>query len=148
MKLKIHSVVDLITNSSTIIFTYSEGSIPALKELVNDMLLVFERAETFDDIFYIDLFLEEDYQYNEYVCENYPEINLDEIDLDELKKKILTRVEIKPQWMIDAENSEHWSGYNLATVIEIIPKDKRYADLANSLLKYLYSTSHEAFRDG
>jgi hypothetical protein len=30
MKLKIHSVVDLITNSSTVIFTYSEGSLPTL----------------------------------------------------------------------------------------------------------------------
>lgn len=45
MKLKIHSGVDLITNSSTVIFTYSEGSLSALKDLVDEMLKTFGKTE-------------------------------------------------------------------------------------------------------
>ena len=59
IKIKVHSSVDLITNSSTTIFTFSEGSVDAVKELVNEMLKVFnEPYKKFDDIFYAGVFAE------------------------------------------------------------------------------------------
>lgn len=146
MKLKIHSGVDLITNSSTVIFTYSDGSLSALKELVNEMLKSFGKTETFDDIFYADVFLEGDEYYIE-AWENSEEVNSTEtVDyqyMDRLKHQILIRDAIKPDWMLAAEDGENYDGYRNDSILEIIPKDEKYKELANLLLRYLYSTEHE-----
>lgn len=152
MKLKIHSVVDLITNSSTVIFTYSEGSLPALKELVNEMLKTFGRTEKFDDVFYADVFLEDDYHYIEYYeasdeVESYE--NVDYNYIQKMKQHILTGEIAKPKWMLDAEDGEDsYSYYRYPTTLEIVPKEEKYKELADLLLRYLYSTDHEATRDG
>lgn len=151
MKLKIHSIVDLITNSSTVIFTYSEGSLPALKELVNEMLKTFGKTETFDDVFYAEVFLEEDYDYIEFY-ENLEKVEsyepIDAAYIGKMKHHILTGEIPKPQWMLDAEGAEdNYNYYRHDTVLEIVPKDEKYKELAKLLLKYLYSTDHEATRD-
>lgn len=150
MKLKIHSGVDLITNSSTIIFTYSEGSLSALKDLVDEMLKTFGKIEKFDDVFAADVFLDDIEQYVEYLQNKYPD--LDDIDSDyieQLKQRILIGQEEKPQWMFEVENCNYnWQEYRRSTCLEIIPKDEKYKQLASLLLTYLYSTDHEATRDG
>lgn len=52
LKFKIHSVVDVITNSSTIIYTYQDDSIQPAKELIDEMLRLFGVTDkTADDIF-------------------------------------------------------------------------------------------------
>lgn len=152
-KIKLHSSVDLITNSSTVIFTYQDGSLAPLKELVNEMLKTFDRTETFDDIFYAEVFLDDDYKYydsdeEEDPCPFASADNPDE-QLKELKLQILKGEIEKPKWMLDVENSE--SGYNYYlpdTCLEILPKDEKYSALANRLLSYLNSPNHEATRDG
>jgi hypothetical protein len=148
MKLKIHSVVDLITNSSTVIFTYSEGSLPALEELVNEMLKTFGRTEKFNDVFYAEVFLEEQYKYMDYILQH--NIETDIIDSDGIEKLIhevlIGNIE-KPQWMLNAEDAENDYCYRHDTLLEIIPKEEKYKDLADLLLRYLYSTNHEATRD-
>jgi len=50
-KLSVHSVIDLITNSSTEIFVDFSNSIKPVKELVNEFLKVQESDKTCDDIF-------------------------------------------------------------------------------------------------
>ena len=150
IKLKLHSSVDLITNSSTVIFTYSEGSVSAVKDLVNEMLKVFGKEETFDDIFYAQSFLEEDYHY--YEADNFPDGIEDKLKfLEEIKVQVLKGEIEKPDWMKSAEENEENEGYSYyqnSTNLELIPKDEKYDELANKLLKYLYSTNHEATRDG
>lgn len=150
MKLKIHSVVDLITNSSTVIFTYSEGSLPVLKELVNEMLKSSGREEIFDDVFYAEVFLEERYEYLDYITRNVIDTDIDDDEkLDNLIHEILIGKSKKPQWMIDAEDNDYdYNYYRRSTVLEIIPKNEQYQKLADLLLNYLYSTDHEATRDG
>lgn len=150
MKLKIHSVVDLITNSSTVIFTYSEGSLEALKELVNEMLKIFGKTETFDDVFSAEVFLEERYGYLDYIARNIIDIDItDYKKLDDLIHEILIGKSKKPQWMIDAEDNDYnYDCYRNSTVLEIIPKEEKYKELSELLLKYLYSTDHEATSDG
>lgn len=133
-KIKLHSVVDLITNSSTVIFTYSEGSLQAVKDLVNEMLKVFERKETFDDIFYAQILPDEYSEYNE-LPENYGDLEIQYIK-GEIEKQ---------DWMVNAEGCGYYSG---DTSLHLIPKDEKYSQLANKLLQYLYSTDHEATRDG
>jgi len=49
-KIKINSITDLITNSSTTIYTYSECSVDVFKSVVNEMLLLCGRGKTCDDI--------------------------------------------------------------------------------------------------
>lgn len=147
MKLKIHSVVDLITNSSTVIFTYSEGSLPALKELVNEMLKTFGMSETFDDVFYAGVFFEEDYHYIKFINNHCPELEMVDYNyLKDLKHKILIGEEEKPDWMIEAEEYENYD-YRKSTILEIIPKNPKDSKLAKLLIDYLYSTDHDATRD-
>lgn len=147
MKLKIHSAVDLITNSSTVIYTYSEGSLPALKELVNEMLKTFDRTEKFDDIFYAGVFLENDEIYIDAFEESEEVYSYENVDLNyliKLKEYILMGELEKPKWMIEAEESESYDGYKRETNLEIIPKSEKYKELADLLINYLYSTYHEA----
>ena len=134
IKIKLHSSVDLITNSSTVIFTYSDGSLSAVKDLVNEMLKVFGREETFDDIFYAQV-LPDDYNEDNELPENYKELEVQYIK-GEIEKQ---------DWM---ENSERYDYYSGDTSLYIIPKDEKYSELANKLLKYLYSTSHVATYEG
>lgn len=49
-KIKIHSATDLITNSSTVIFTYSDSSPDALKEMINEFFKAFNINKQCDDI--------------------------------------------------------------------------------------------------
>jgi hypothetical protein len=155
-KIKIHSSVGLITNSSTVIFTYSEGSISAVRDLINEMLKVFGHEDkSFDDLFYASTFLSDDSVY--YESESFPEFEIEDWKerrdkssefLNDLKIKILEGKIDRPIWMKKAEEKESGAGYNKSTSLEILPKDKKYSELSNKLLKYLYSTSHEGMRDG
>jgi hypothetical protein len=151
-KIKLHSSVDLITNSSTVIFTYSEGSLPAIKELINEMLKVFDKKETFDDIFYAETFLEDDDYYLE--SSDYPqELKKGEWkqvieNFNNFKLSILKGEIEKPQWMINVEENLLYDYYRRSTTLDLQAKDEKYSELANKLLKYLYSTYHEATIDG
>ena len=133
IKIKLHSSVDLITNSSTVIFTYSDGSLAAVKELVNEMLKVFGKEETFDDIFWAKV-LPDNYDDEQEIPENWKELEIQYIK-DEIEEQ---------EWMKNREQYDYYTGNTL----NLIPKDEKYSELANKLLKYLYSTGHEAVYDG
>lgn len=151
-KIKLHSSVDLITNSSTVIFTYSEDSLRAVKDLVNEMLKVFGKTETFDNIFYAEIFLDGDYGYlNSDSCPEEltnGDWKQNKENFDKFKLSILKGEIEKPQWMKNVEKSEDCGGYRGSTLLELCAKDEKYSDLANVLLRYLYSTDHDATRDG
>jgi hypothetical protein len=143
IKIKIHSNVDLITNSSTVIFTYSESALPALKELVNEMLKTFDKEETFDDIFYADVFAD-DYDYT------FEGLSWSESasKLTEIKEQVLRGEIERPEWMVKLDNRyDYYDYYSPSTSLEILVKDKKYDKLANKLLSFLYSTNHEATHD-
>jgi hypothetical protein len=131
-KIKVHSAVDLITNSSTVIYTYSEGSLEAVKGLVNEMLKVFGIEETFDNIFYAGV-LPDEYSDSVELPDNYEELEI---------KYIKGEIE-KQDWMQNIA----YGYYGGNTSLHLIPKDEKYSELANRLLKYLYSTEHEAGDD-
>lgn len=146
-KIKIHSVVDVITNSSTTIYTYSDGSLEPLKELINEILLVFERPEKFDDILVAGVFFEDYYKYSE--SKYFPkDIDVDDYDkyIENLIKDILMGNIEKPSWMIKIE--EDADDYRPGTFLTIIAKDPKYNKLIFKLLQFLYSTEQEADYDG
>lgn len=153
-KIKLHSSVDLITNSSTVIFTYSEGSLQAVKDLVNEMLKVFNQNLTFDDLFYAGIFVGDDYYFE---SEDFPQFEdiKDYKEIEKLQREYLSNLKLqilkdeieKPNWVIEVEKLERCD-YPIGTYLELAVKDEKYSELANKLLKYLYSTDHEATRDG
>jgi hypothetical protein len=56
LKIKIHSVVDVITNSSTTIYTQAdEGTISSVKDMVNALLKIGGSELTADDLFTFSL---------------------------------------------------------------------------------------------
>jgi len=49
----IHSVIDVITNSSTEIYTFQDGSVEPVKELLTEVLGLCNIAGTVEDYFYV-----------------------------------------------------------------------------------------------
>lgn len=144
-KINIHSVIDIITNSSTEIYTYSDGTIEPLKKLVNEMFKIHGIDKTFDDVF-IATVNSDIYVYTEY--EDKP----DELSNDEINS-LFTDIQQgkaeKPQWMKDAESQENsWTYYSPETYLSIITKDKKYDEFAMLVKSFLYSTDQEACYNG
>jgi len=55
IKIKLHSLIDLITNSSTEIYTYSSASIEACKNMVDEFFKMTGVNKTCDDVFELSL---------------------------------------------------------------------------------------------
>ena len=73
-KINLHSVIDLITNSSTEIYTYSDGSLTACKEMINEFLKVMNIDKTCDDLFELSIDSEDDEprgDYDQFQAETY-----------------------------------------------------------------------------
>jgi len=58
-KLKIHSVVEIITNSSTVIYSYQASSVEPAKELIQEILKAFGEDREVDQLFEIDFEVED-----------------------------------------------------------------------------------------
>ena len=66
LKINVHSVVDIITNSSTTVYTMAdEGTIKAVKEMVNALLAIGESKLTADDLFTFTLYSEREREYQD-----------------------------------------------------------------------------------
>ena len=84
--MKINSMTDVITNSSTSVFVvYAEHNIDSIKELVNSILAIDGRY-TFDDLFNISLEFDYDVieHYSEDLSEEFSEFAEDNADYDEI----------------------------------------------------------------
>ena len=156
-KINIHSVASLITNSSTVIYTYSNNSEKEVKELFNQIMKDFDIPHTFDELFNTVVLLDELYYYDDYLkvqpklMQDWPKDNQDRWEkMRQLYKNVSTFTLPKPDWFFEAEKNSRneYSGYRYPTSLFIIPKDEKYKSTAERLLKFLYSTTHEAFRDG
>jgi len=54
----------------------------------------------------------------------------------------------KPEWFNEAEDTEYsYDNYLPSTNLYLIPKDEKYRNLGKSIVKFLYSTDHEATQD-
>jgi len=156
IKIKLHSATDLITNSSTVIFTYSEGCTAPLKEMINEILKSFGVEKTFDEMFDTVVLNDSAGDYEEYYAENlyaddekFPEGVDKDTDFQKLWDDVATGKVKKPDWFKKVEEQEgRYDYYRRSTYLYIIPKDEKYAKLAKLIYGFLYSTDHEATRDG
>jgi len=154
-KIPIHSTTDLITNSSTVIFTYSHGSEAAVEEMVNEIFKTFGVDKTYDQVFDSVVLCEDDYKYAEHISSiaeedgEYPEGVDENTNIDNLVELVKTGKLPKPEWFNEVEDKESECDYFLpSTVLHLIPKEKEYEKLGNLITAFLYSTDHEATRDG
>ena len=79
--IKVHSISDIITNSSTEVFMmYTEESLEDVKNLVNAILKLNGNDKTFDDYFEIKFLIDDDFK-NDYL-EEHPDATDEEIYRD------------------------------------------------------------------
>ena len=146
-KIAIHSVTDLITNSSTNIFTYSGGSEGALQSMINELFKVFGINKTCEEIFNTVVLCEDSEYYSEYISdlgEEYPEGIDENTDIEELYESVKAGKTPKPDWFVEAEESENsYHGYPPSTMLYLSPKSEEYEKLADLVSNFLYSTGHE-----
>lgn len=149
IKIPFHSATDLITNSSTVIFTYSENSEAALKEMINELFETFGIDKKCEDVF-DTIVLADEYQYTETALEAdlLPE-GITSEDAERIYEEVLSGKIPKPDWFKKIEEQESsWNYFLPSTYLHLIPKKPEYEKLASLVHKFLYSTNHEGTYDG
>ena len=148
-KIELHSVIDLITNSSTEIFVHSDNSIKPLKELINEILKLMYVKEFCDELFDISLefigieeFIEYqlDYSYREHrtILDSIGSTNEER---KENLKQLITDIKFnnkeEPEWF----KCDHVY-YNIESKIVIKTKDHKFDKLLELLKTFLYSPKY------
>jgi hypothetical protein len=161
-KFSIHSVVDVITNSSTVIYTYQSGCVSPAKDLINEVLKLSGVDKKADDVFCFAVFCDNERYSEEYgdMPEDYPKaegkwdsdeykegIKKQEEWLENLKTSIIKGEIEKPEWMEEHEKSDYDS-WNPDSYLHILPKDDKYLPLVEKIQKLLGSISADGGRDG
>lgn len=115
-EIKIQSVSDIITNSSTEVFmVYDDSAFKNIKELVNAILALAGSDQTFDDLFEIKAGVDE------YFIEQHPEYaNLPEDALIEKAREI---------------DSERYDGYPYISYYKVTAKEAKNTATAKILSK-------------
>lgn len=146
--INLHSMTDLITNSSTTIFTYSDGSLDVCKDMINEFFKTCGVDKTADEVFNF-VVLCDYYDYANYQDENYDD---DDEEKESLSKEQYERIkcglEAKPRWFGKVENGTNNDGFCPENKLYITPIDEKFAPLADLISKFLYSTNCEAGYDG
>jgi len=127
IKIPMHSIIDLITNSSTEIFVHSEASLKPCKELINEFLFQMGSMQTCDDIFDISIEVDKN------SAEQYKEYYLEDADSEEDVKRFDDYVNGNAKCPGFVED------YHLETYLVLRPKDPKYEKLAQLFKKFLYS---------
>jgi hypothetical protein len=169
LKFKFHSFVDVITNSSTTIYTY-QNSVKQAKELVEEMLkLAGINDKTADDVFYYGVFcdneryfegkLDEEDFLEEHNIGNFPKNDADygtdeHKDLMKKQDEWLLNIQLsimkgeikKPSWMKECEtNDDYW---NPDSYLTLLPKEEKYEAFGKKIKALLNSVSADGGRDG
>jgi hypothetical protein len=144
-KIPVHSLIDLITNSSTEIFVHSEDAVEPAKELLTELLRLQGSEKTCDEVFEISVKQsEEDIDnYLEYYLEGDDDAleelgltDLDDLDWkekDKRLKKVIKEIKEGKKPMPDIDD------YNVQTFLVVKSKDPKYDHIVELLDKLLYS---------
>ena len=157
MKIRLHSMTDLITNSSTVIYTYSDASLEACRNMIDEIFLTFGIDKKCDDVFSLSVTMHSNDAYRDAIDGMEPEEIPEELrglsyrEMDAALDKYLDRIALgeikKPKWMEDVEKGRGYSDYRPSTDLNIVPKAPEYQKLADLIDKFLYSTDHESSYD-
>lgn len=159
ISLRVHSLVDVITNSSTVIYTYCDGAVGPAKELINAFLKALDVTDKkADDMFNFGVFLSD---YDRYFGFEYDEdteipkeIKDSDLSYEDQRKfieDIISRIMAgdieKPEWMVEVEYAENYDGYRYSTDIKIEVKDPKYQPVADAIRNLIFSIDSEAEYD-
>jgi hypothetical protein len=161
-KVVIQSMTDLITNSSTIIYTISDNSPKALIPLVDEFFKIAGMKLKCKDVF--DISVQKDMDaFWDYCKDQVDESNEDipkELRCRDWNKaakawykfqKDLESGKIqKPKWFkeLEKEVNDQLGDSSGDTTLVIVPKDPKYKKLATLLINFLYSTDAQESYDG
>lgn len=148
VQIPIHSLTDLITNSSTVIYTYSDNCVEAMEAMVDEFFEAFGVGKKCSDVFKLVVMLEDDYDCI-YEADSYRDIVPEQFTKHDEMKSLLKQVRSgetdKPEWLTALEKRINVPG---GTVLNIIAKSPEYEKLAKLVSKFLYSPNHELTYDG
>jgi hypothetical protein len=148
-KFSIHSIVDVITNSSTVIYTWQD-SISEAKELLQEVLKLSGVEKNVDDLFCFGVFLSDNDDYAEMLNDASPdEISEFPADwpegyeaqddyLESLKERVMKGETVKPRWMDDLEKGDGYD-FALSTSLHIISKKETYKPIIDKMIRFLNS---------
>ena len=140
IKIPLHSIIDVITNSSTEIYTFYGPSVEPAKELIGEMLKTFGIDKTVDEIFNIYVLGDEVENYID-ATQHWPD-GMTEDKVVELYNAASENGDEKPDWFNAVEKDEECGWYEYAPPINslyLVPRDEKYVELGNKLGKFLYS---------
>jgi hypothetical protein len=155
-KINIHSIVDVITNSSTTIYTYQDN-VKEAKELLQEVLSLLGSKENVDDVFGFGVFLDDTDYYIESLDERddvdgWDDFNWEEKDIyiSKLQLQIVKKEVHKPNWMIEIEKDMSEDSYEYAkgTSLHIHAKNDKFTSLAEKALAFLNSSTADGGFDG
>jgi len=154
VKIPFHSMIDLITNSSTEIFVDSENSIEPAKAVMAELLKLNHSLKTVDEIFTFTV--EEDLEVladvlsehlGDYDEETYNELGLEKAnykesyDICEKYAKDIQDGKIeKPDYLDDMLNDNE---YNIDSKLVITSNDPKYDHFLILLETFLYSPEYQ-----
>lgn len=156
IKLAIHSITDLVTNSSTVIYTYSEGSLKALEEMIDEFFKTFGVNKKCKDVFGLYVTLDDPAGHLDDIDEeDSPEFNdLDWKQKQEYIDKTIKKVALgeipEPIWLtkLNDHGNHSYDNFPPATTLYIVPRAPEYEKLAKLVSKFLYSTKSDGGFDG
>ena len=154
IKLNIHSIVSRITNSSTVIYTYQNSTNEA-KELLQEILNIYEPDKKVDDLFYFGTFCD-----NDIYADRFEELDEDDKSkgfpedwqgqkeyVQGIKTKIIKGEIEKPEWMKDIEEESEYS-FPPDLYLNILSKDEKYNSIVEKMLAFLNSVDADGGYDG
>jgi len=143
--LKIHSMVDVITNSSSVTYvTARDNSISKIKELVNNLLVFSESDKKADDLFDFKLSIDE---------ERLEELRKDRLcddygweEAEDIYEEIQSKKREEPEWWDTCYEDKE----NIDTYIRVTAKvnDKNVEQCAKILSSLNELFSYESSYDG
>lgn len=156
LRIKLHSMTDLITNSSTVIYTYSDASLGACRDMIDEAFRVLGVDKKCDDVF--TLFITSDVYYYD-ICDTEPTDDTPKEFVGEDGEFISDKVEellkqIKngltpPEWLNKiVKKIDDRRDYPTENTLVVKAKAPEFEKLSDLIKAFLYSTHHEATRDG
>ena len=154
IRIPVHSMIDLITNSSTEIFVDSESSLKPAKELLAELLKMDGSEKTVDEVFTLSLeYGDESYlieligdQIEDYDPELAEKLGLptDDYNKDyEIAEKWLKEIREgkneKPKWIDELMDDQE---VNVDTYLVVKSKDPFYDKFLELLKKLMYSPDY------
>lgn len=148
--IKVHSQIDLITNSSTEIFVKSKDAVNPAKELLAELLKVQGINKPVDELFNVYFkydeenikdFIKYDLEWED--KELYEKLRLDEEGEKDYNKRTQIIADYANGIMNGTIEIPSWiDSYHIQTYLIVEAKDEKYSKFAELLIKLLTSQEH------